>query len=229
MPLGCPGLCLRGSRRPAVIPHRRPGVLWAELSGSHRGLCCRDGCPGPGPHACRRAGRGHDHGHGAFSALGGSRAPRGRRSPASAGHGGVPAGEGGTHTLGGISSRGGALLCLGEVWAKAHEICAFAVIFQFITLHLEQIKPERLQSVANFGRGRDKGRKGEAGSLLQDSGAKGAGPTGTRRAGASVPLPNPVLPVPGMHRALRRPARCRRSFAAALLSVQGRKSRASCV
>lgn len=51
-----------------------------------------------------------------------------------------------------MSFTGGALaLC--KVCVKANEICAFAIIFQFITLHLEQIKPKRLQSVTNFQRG----------------------------------------------------------------------------
>lgn len=61
-----------------------------------------------------------------------------------------------------MSFTGGALaLC--KVCVKANEICAFAIIFQFITLHLEQIKPKRLQSVTNFqrGGGTDNWKKGK--------------------------------------------------------------------
>lgn len=63
-----------------------------------------------------------------------------------------------------MSFTGGALaLC--KVCVKANEICAFAIIFQFITLHLEQIKPKRLQSVTNFQRGGGGGTTGRRVSL----------------------------------------------------------------
>lgn len=56
----------------------------------------------------------------------------------------------------GTSLAGGAL-SLDKVCAKADGICAFAIFFQFITLHLEQIKAKHSQSAPDFERGRDSG------------------------------------------------------------------------
>jgi len=59
---------------------------------------------------------------------------------------------------------------LGIVCVKADELCAFAVIFLLITLHLEQIKPKCLQSVTDFGRRRDSWQKGKPESFAPSSG-----------------------------------------------------------
>lgn len=59
-----------------------------------------------------------------------------------------------------------------EVCVKASEVCAFAVTFQFITLHLEQVKARHLQSVTDFGRGRNNWSKSEL-ELLAPSSTSG--------------------------------------------------------
>ena len=131
---------------------------------------------------------------------------------------------------------GGLSLC--NVCAKANVISAFAVIFQFITLHLEQIKPNHLQSVTNFGRGRDtwvslkallraalRGPSGEGGRTDGYPPALPAGPQG-RRIGPL--LPNASLPCSGntKHRAAPQRGSC--CLVTASFSFQGKKSRASC-
>lgn len=123
-------------------------MFWAGLSRSHRApspgaLLQEHGCPGWVHHAI--LGWAHPGGPGA-PALG-------RMSNVT----GAQQGHWGEGTQAAGTSLAGSALSLHKVCAKADGICAFAIFFQFITLHLEQIKAKHSQSAPDFGRGRDSG------------------------------------------------------------------------